>query len=146
VSFQLHPRLQKDCISLGQFPLCAVLLMNDSRYPWCLLVPRREDVTEIFHLHWEDQVQLTRESDFLARRLGGAFKPDKLNIAAIGNLVPQLHLHHVVRYSRDAAWPSPVWGLGTPTPYSDSALESMVQKMTQTLSGANEQGIELLPV
>jgi diadenosine tetraphosphate (Ap4A) HIT family hydrolase len=120
--------------------------MNDSRYPWLLLVPRREDVTEIFHLRWEDQVQLARESDFLARRLSGAFSPDKLNIAAIGNLVPQLHLHHVVRYRGDTAWPSPVWGLGTPTPYSDTALESTIHRLTQTLSGASEQGMELLPV
>jgi len=145
VSFQLHSRLQQDCIALGQLPLSILLLMNDSRFPWCLLVPRRQDVSEIYQLPWDDQVQLARESDYLARALSRTYLPDKLNIAAIGNLVPQLHVHHVVRYKADSAWPAPVWGRGVAVPYSPAGLAATVQGLMQSLKAAGKRDLVLLP-
>lgn len=145
MSFQLHSRLQQDCIALGQLPLSILLLMNDSRFPWCLLVPRRQDVSEIYQLPWDDQVQLARESDYLARALSRTYLPDKLNIAAIGNLVPQLHVHHVVRYKADSAWPAPVWGWGVAVPYSPAGLAATVQGLMQSLKAAGKRDLVLLP-
>ncbi|HEX5635511.1 MAG TPA: HIT domain-containing protein, partial [Gammaproteobacteria bacterium] len=95
---QLHPQLAKDCAELGRFDLCRLLLMNDSLYPWFILVPDREGISEIFQLAETDQRLLMRESLQLARTIHAAFQADKLNIAALGNVVPQLHIHHIVRY------------------------------------------------
>lgn len=131
--FELHPRLQQDCIALGRWPLCRLLLMNDSHYPWFILVPERAGVTEIFQLDEADQRQLLWESSTLARALSETFRADKLNIAAIGNLVPQLHVHHVVRYRGDAAWPAPVWGYTPATPYSEDALAALKNRVAQAL-------------
>ena len=106
----IHSQLQQDCLVLGRFPLSYLLLMKDANYPWFILVPDRQDISEIYQLSGEDQQQLLRESSNLAGFLMQAFGGDKLNIAAIGNIVPQLHLHHVVRYRTDPTWPAPVWG------------------------------------
>ncbi|MGH8397946.1 MAG: HIT domain-containing protein [Gammaproteobacteria bacterium] len=108
--FELHPQLVKDTIVLGRFRLCWLLLMNDSQYPWFILVPERENIREIHELDDADRLQLWDESVRLSRVLTACFKPDKLNIAALGNQVPQLHVHHIVRYRNDPAWPAPVWG------------------------------------
>lgn len=108
--FSLHPQLLADCVEIGRFPLCRLLLMKDGNYPWFILVPEREDVTEIFQLDEQDRQQLLDESCHLAEVLKDVFAADKLNIAALGNMVSQLHLHHVVRYRSDVAWPAPVWG------------------------------------
>lgn len=115
--FSLDPRLQNDTIELGSFPLSLLLLMNDCTYPWLILVPQRAGIREIYQLDPADQCQLLRESSELAAALAAQFQPDKLNIAALGNVVPQLHLHHVVRYRSDPAWPAPVWGKTPPTAY-----------------------------
>lgn len=117
----LHPRLAQDCLRLGAFPLSELLLMNDARFPWFILVPRRDQIREIFELDDPDQAQLLRESSLLSRAMAGALSPDKLNVAAIGNVVPQLHLHHVARFHDDAAWPAPVWGRGEAEPYAADA-------------------------
>jgi len=127
--FALHPRLQNDCLELGRFELCRLLLMNESRYPWLILVPERKGVGEIYQLDAADQVLLVRESSLLARGLAAAFAADKLNIAAIGNLVPQLHVHHVVRYRGDAAWPAPVWGKFAPLPYGEVGLQQVLARL-----------------
>ena len=108
--FYLHPQLDKDCIVVGDFPLCRLLLSKDSRYPWFILVPRKQDITEIFELSESDQAQLSRESIHLSRTLHQVYEADKLNVAALGNMVSQLHIHHIVRYHGDDAWPAPVWG------------------------------------
>lgn len=110
MNFQLHPQLGKDCLHIGQLPLCEVLLMNDASYPWLILVPRRPELVEIFQLTLDDQHQLIRESSFIAQQISLAFNADKINIAALGNVVSQLHVHHIVRYQTDPAWPAPVWG------------------------------------
>jgi len=118
VTFALHPRLAADAIVLGDFPLCRLLLMNDAQYPWFILVPRRDGAREIYLLDEADQQQLWRESALLSRALMDAFGGEKLNVAALGNVVPQLHLHHIVRFASDAAWPGPVWGRHPPRPYT----------------------------
>jgi len=130
--FELHPRLAEDTIGLGRFPLCRVLLMNESRYPWLILVPERPDISEIHELSEADQVQLIRESSALAAHLKRVLAADKLNVAAIGNLVPQLHVHHVVRYRNDPAWPAPVWGRFSPAPYTAMALEPLMERLSLT--------------
>lgn len=131
--FLLHPRLESDCIFLADLPLSRLLLMSDARYPWCILVPRRDDLSEIYQLADKEQRQLWSESAILGKGMMEAFGGDKLNIAALGNLVPQLHLHHIVRYRDDAAWPGPVWGVGTPAAYSDSQLGEVRERLRAVL-------------
>ena len=126
---RIHERLQQDCLVVGRFPLCHLLLVRDANYPWFILVPDREGLTEIYQLDTADQQQLTRESAMLASVLAEQFQADKINIAAIGNLVPQLHVHHVVRYRTDAAWPAPVWGAVAAIPYTDEALFGVIRKL-----------------
>lgn len=130
--FELHPRLVQDCIALGRFSLCRLLLMNESRYPWFILVPEREGLTEIHQLSKADRERLVGESCELASRLADLFQADKMNIASIGNLVPQLHLHHVVRYRNDPAWPAPVWGRFEPLPYREAAIADLRAKLEST--------------
>jgi diadenosine tetraphosphate (Ap4A) HIT family hydrolase len=132
--FLLHPRLAQDCVELARLPLCRLLLMKERRYPWLILVPQRPGVTEIFQLPESEQQQLLRESSSLARSLMAEFAADKLNIAAIGNLVPQLHLHHVLRYRHDPAWPGPVWGRFTPEPYAAGELQQIQGRLRRALS------------
>jgi diadenosine tetraphosphate (Ap4A) HIT family hydrolase len=108
-------------------------LMNDARYPWCLLVPRRYDLVELYQLSDTDQQQLWQESSTLGAAMMEAFGGDKLNIAALGNLVPQFHMHHIVRYRDDEAWPNPVWGVGTPTPYTEAQLAEVQQRLRAAL-------------
>jgi len=127
----LHPQLEKDCFVIGQLPLCTVLLMNDANYPWFILVPQRENITEIHQLSNEDQQQLMRESSQLAALIEKEFKADKINVAALGNMVPQLHIHHIVRYKSDPAWPAPVWGKYPAVPYPEVRVERLVDRMRQ---------------
>ena len=121
--FQLHPRLAADTVIAGRFKLSLCLLVNDARYPWCILVPQREGISEIYQLPEDDQYQLQRESSRLAEAMMTLFTADKMNLAALGNLVPQLHLHHVARYRDDAAWPGPIWGVGDSQPYTPEQIE-----------------------
>ncbi|TLM65548.1 MAG: HIT domain-containing protein, partial [Deltaproteobacteria bacterium] len=116
--FSLDPRLQGDTLPLGAFPLSRLLLMNDRTYPWLILVPQRPDIREIYQLAPADRRQLLDESCQLAEAMAALFRPDKLNIAALGNVVPQLHVHHVARFCTDPAWPAPVWGKGPAIPYA----------------------------
>jgi diadenosine tetraphosphate (Ap4A) HIT family hydrolase len=127
--FELHPRLAQDGLPLGGFPLCRLLLMNESRYPWFILVPERPAVSEIYQLPEADRIQLMRESCALSEVLAELFRADKLNVAAIGNRVPQLHVHHVVRYRSDPAWPAPVWGRFEPLPYTEAAVADIRAKL-----------------
>jgi len=129
----LHPRLAEDCIVLGRFPLSLVLLMNDANYPWFILVPDRKNVCEIYQLSTEDQICLQHESSYLAAQLATMYSADKMNVAALGNVVPQLHLHHIVRYKHDPVWPAPVWGKLPAIPYTSDAVENIRDKLAQTL-------------
>ncbi len=133
MTFLLHPQLDKDCKYVGHFPLCRLLLMDDSQFPWFILVPEVEGITEIYQLDDKHQMMLIEESSRLASQLTKLFKPDKLNIAAIGNLVPQLHVHHVVRYHHDKAWPAPVWGKFPTIPYSEDEKDARVKMVADAL-------------
>ncbi len=133
MSFQLHPRLAEDCISIGQFELCRLLMMNDSQYPWFILVPERPELQEIYQLNKAERALLTEESSYLAESLAKLYKADKMNIAAIGNLVPQLHIHHVVRYQIDKAWPAPVWGKFAAVPYNEQQIIDNIDRLKDCL-------------
>jgi len=133
--FVLHPRLQQDCLDLGRFELCRLLLMDESRYPWLILVPEREGVSEIYQLSAADQALWLRESSALTQSLAEGFAADKMNIAAIGNLVPQLHVHHIVRYRGDPAWPAPVWGKFDPLPYGETGRAAVLARLKTCLPG-----------
>lgn len=124
--FELHPQLQNDTLPIGRFDLSLVLLHRDSQYPWCILVPARPDITEIYQLSEDDQQQLWKESAQLSRAMAALFKPDKLNVAAIGNLVPQLHVHHVARFRSDPTWPRPIWGALPAKAYEQEQLGERV--------------------
>lgn len=134
MAFQLHPRLEQDCINVGRFELCRLLMMNDSQYPWFILVPEREEIKEIYQLDKTDRDLLSEESNYLAETLARIFQADKMNIAAIGNMVPQLHIHHIVRYRTDRAWPAPVWGKFDAVPYSAQQMEGTLAKLKTSLS------------
>ena len=121
-SFVLHEKLEADTISLGQSRLCELRLMNDSQWPWVLLVPRVSRIREIYQLPKSQQLRLVEESSLMGEAMMQAFAGDKLNVAALGNMVPQLHLHHIVRYEGDPAWPGPVWGKVPATPYTEQAI------------------------
>ena len=136
MTFQLHPRLQQDSIKIGQFILSQLRLINDSQYPWFILVPERKDVSEIYQLSEKDQQQLQQESSLLTKTLVEIYKADKMNIAAIGNIVPQLHIHHIVRYKTDIAWPAPVWGKFDSIPYTEQQLEKIKTQINYTLMGS----------
>lgn len=131
--FELHPQLANDCITVGDFPLSRLLLMNDAQYPWCILVPRVADVTEVFDLDLADQQRLAAESVLLSRLLSKEFAADKMNVAALGNVVSQLHVHHVVRYHDDGAWPAPVWGRLPVRPCSALELSHRLERLAGIL-------------
>ena len=131
--FALDPRLAADTFVVGETPLSQVLLMNDARYPWLILVPWRCDITEPFELSEADQAQLWRESMRLGEAMKAHFAADKLNIAALGNQVAQLHVHHIARFHADDAWPGPVWGVGSAVPYSEAALKVLMNELRSLL-------------
>lgn len=131
--FQLDPRLDNDCYRVTELPLCTLLMMNDAQYPWFILVPRRADVTEIYQLNEADEAQLWCESRQLSEALVRLFAGDKLNLAALGNVVPQLHLHHIVRYTNDLAWPAPVWGKYQAQPYTEEQAQQRLQLLQAQL-------------
>ncbi|MBT8121082.1 MAG: HIT domain-containing protein [Gammaproteobacteria bacterium] len=129
----MHPVLAQDCLLIGHFPLCRLLLMQDANYPWFILVPDRAEITEVHQLSTDDQQQLMHESVILSRVLEEVFRPDKLNLAALGNVVPQLHVHHVVRYRNDPAWPDPVWGRVPRREYTQRDLKAVQEKIVRQL-------------
>lgn len=132
--FKLHPQLAQDTHWVLDLPLSQLLLMNDSRYPWLILVPRRNGVREIYELNSDERQQLWAESDLISRALQALFQPDKLNIAALGNVVEQLHVHHIARFRTDAAWPAPVWGKFPPESYSTAAAQQRCEQLRDYLS------------
>jgi len=131
--FKLHPQLIQDTISLGNFPLCDVLLMNDARYPWIILVPQRADITEIYQLNLDDQQQLMLESNFVAKQLSASVNAHKMNVAALGNVVPQLHIHHIARFKTDETWPAPVWGKGEAIAYNKDEYQAFAEYIKSCL-------------
>lgn len=120
--FDLDPRLRHDSHFIADLPLCQARLMNDARFIWLVLVPRRAGIREVFELNHQEQSQLWREATLLGQATLDAVQGDKLNLATLGNVVAQLHLHVVVRRTDDAAWPAPVWGHGEAQPYEENDL------------------------
>jgi diadenosine tetraphosphate (Ap4A) HIT family hydrolase len=133
ISFDLDPRLANDTAWLRDWPLCKVLLMNDRRYSWIVLVPRRSGVCEPFDLKRADQAQLWREVMHAGEILKAAAPCTKVNIGTLGNIVRQLHIHIVARNEGDFAWPGPVWGQGAPERFELAALESRIAAFRATL-------------
>lgn len=142
MSFELHPQLAQDTVYIGHFPLCDVLLVRDAHYPWVILVPPEENIEEIYQLRISDQMQLMRESCTLSKCLADAFEADKMNIAALGNVVPQLHLHHVVRYQSDPAWPGPIWGKLPALAYTQHEFTARVAAIHQALENTEFKPVD----
>jgi diadenosine tetraphosphate (Ap4A) HIT family hydrolase len=132
-AFALDPRLVADTHALGELEFSRVLLMDDARFPWLILVPRRTGLRELTDLAQSEQRILLDEIDRSARALQTLFVPDKLNIAALGNVVAQLHVHVIARFAGDAAWPRPVWGAGARTPYAADAMRECVHALCGAL-------------
>ncbi|WP_460950337.1 HIT domain-containing protein [Pseudomonas marginalis] len=131
--FALDQRLQQDTLVMGDFPLCRLLLSNDSNYPWFILVPRINDISEVFQLDVADQQRLWQETTALAQSLNGGFCADKMNIGALGNVVSQLHVHVIVRKRDDAAWPAPVWGKHPAQSYTDAQVAAIRGRLRELL-------------
>lgn len=132
-NFAVHERLANDALIVGDMALCRVLLMNDCRFPWAVLVPRREGATEIHDLPQADRVRLIDEVALVSSALKKLSGAQKMNVAALGNIVRQLHVHIVARNEGDDAWPGPVWGAGEPTPYADGAAEACAAELKKAL-------------
>lgn len=124
MAFELHHRLTADCFLIGDFSLCRALLVDDNRFPWCILVPRRAALCDLHDLAETDRAALFDEIDVVSRVLKELHGADKINVAALGNQVPQLHVHVISRSVDDAAWPGPVWGVGTAVPYAEGLAEA----------------------
>lgn len=134
--FTLHPRLKADTIPIGELPLSAALLVNDARFPWLMLVPQRPDLVELTDLTEADAGALMQEIRVATRVMLELAKPDKVNVGALGNVVPQLHVHVIGRYRSDPAWPNPVWDSGTPQPYPDHAAAALVERAAGLFAAA----------
>jgi diadenosine tetraphosphate (Ap4A) HIT family hydrolase len=132
--FELDSRLKNDTVTLASWPLCEVLLMNDVQYPWVILVPKVEGATELFHLNKTQRQQLDAESILLSETLMSVFQGDKLNVAALGNVVSQLHIHHVVRFKSDITWPAPVWGKFPAQAYSEVELQERMRQLSALIN------------
>lgn len=132
--FDMDSRLQQDSMVLGDFPLCRLLLSKDANYPWFILVPRRAGVSELFDLSQEDQAQLWKETTYLAEALKHEFAADKMNVATLGNVVSQLHMHVIVRRHGDAAWPAPVWGKVPAVGYTPEQVDAIRQRLRARLA------------
>ncbi|WAB96960.1 MULTISPECIES: HIT domain-containing protein [Pseudomonas] len=137
--FEMDLRLQQDSLVLGDFPLCRLLLSKDANYPWFILVPKRAGVSELFDLSPDDQAQLWKETTCLAEALKTEFAADKMNVATLGNVVSQLHMHVIVRRHGDAAWPAPVWGKVPAVEYGPGQVDAIRQRLRVLLDDAYEE-------
>ena len=129
LKFQLDKRLESDTFWVGDMPLCKVLLMNVANFPWIILVPRVSDKSEIFDLNQSDLEKYHRETSYLLQSMSKLYVADKMNIASLGNLVPQLHTHIIVRYKKDDAWPNPVWSYPDMIPYKTNEYQMEIDKI-----------------
>ena len=133
MAFKLHAQLDQDTLELGRLRLSRVLLMLDANYPWLILVPEREGIKELFELNNDEQLCLMKEVTRCSQTLHEAFSADKINVAALGNMVPQLHVHLIVRYTQDPAWPEPVWGKLPRKEYEADELKARVAQLSALL-------------
>ncbi len=137
--FTLDSRLDADTHPIGDLPLCRVLLMDDARFPWLILVPQKPDLAELIDLDEAERGIAMQEIAAVSAALKAEFNPDKLNVAALGNQVRQLHIHVIARFISDAAWPNPVWGNGRRQPYPGHMAGSIVNRLFKALQNT---GIE----
>ena len=135
-SFVLDPRLAADTVPVCELPLSRVLLLDDARFPWLVLVPRRQHAVELSDLAAADRHRLLDEISAASAALRTLCQPDKLNIAALGNVVAQLHVHVIARFASDCAWPQPVWGVGKAAPYSPAARDDRCAQLQRLLRAA----------
>lgn len=129
--FVLHAQLAADTFAVGEFDLCSLRLMDDANHPWLILVPRVADVRELVDLDVSQQIALMREIDRCSRVLQALYSPDKLNVAALGNVVPQLHVHVIARFRSDPAWPAPVWGRVPARAYAPAARDALLLQLRE---------------
>jgi diadenosine tetraphosphate (Ap4A) HIT family hydrolase len=135
MAFVLHPTLAKDTVPVGDLPLCRVLLMNSRHFPWLVLVPRREALRELFDLSEADHRVLSDEIHKVSRQFRELTGAHKMNVAALGNIVPQLHIHVIARFKEDAAWPNPVWSCQLlPQNYGEMECAEFTKKIRETLA------------
>ena len=135
-TFTLHPQLERDTFPIGELPLCRALLVNNALFPWLILVPRIGNAHEIIDLAPSDQHRLMDEIALISNVVQVTFKAEKLNIAALGNQVPQLHVHVIARFAKDAAWPNPVWGVKG-EPYADAG--PLLRQLRDTLPALRQK-------
>ena len=139
-AFTLHERLAADSMEVGRWPLNLVLLMNDASYPWLILVPRRPGLRDLHELAPQDQPVMMAEMVSAAGLVQSVFQAEKMNVAALGNQVPQLHVHVVARFAADQAWPNPVWGVRPPRPYGDKAARERLALLRRELQVTPPEG------
>ena len=139
MAFEIHPKLLEDCVYVGDLYLCEVLLMNDSRFPWVILVPKAEGLRDFHDLPLEQRDDLYDDIEAVSKTLQLYCDAHKLNVAALGNQVPQLHIHVIGRRTDDAAWPGPVWGSGEAVPYGDKELDSFCRELRMGLAIGDEE-------
>ena len=133
--FVLHPMLDQDTVPVTDLPLCTVRLMDDSRFPWIVLIPKLADLREIHRLEKRMRNELMDEIALCSAAMEREYSADKMNVAALGNMVPQLHIHIIARFESDAAWPGPVWGVGEALPYGD-LMQAEVRRIREVIHGA----------
>lgn len=133
-SFELHPDLARDGIQITNLRLSHLLLMNDAAWPWLVLVPQRPNKKDFHDLDPMDQYRVCDEITLCSQALSRLFNPDKVNVAALGNMTPQLHIHVIARFSDDPAWPGPIWGKQAMQPYPAHQLEERLQVLRQELT------------
>ncbi len=133
MTFELHPQLAADTFEVARLELCELLLMNDARYPWCILVPRLPGLRDLHEVPAENKQMLLAEIDRVAAALKALTHAYKMNVAALGNMVEQLHVHVIARQRDDAAWPGPVWGVGEARAYAEDAVAARIEQLRTAL-------------
>lgn len=132
--FKLDPRIEKDSIFVKELPLCQLRLQNDSRYPWFVLLPRVNELTEVHQLSEHEQMQLMKESALVSKALTATTQCKKINVANLGNVVEQLHWHVVARFEHDQTWPGPIWGIGASIAWQDQKRAEFIDSFLENLS------------
>ncbi|MBN2654888.1 MAG: HIT domain-containing protein [Nitrospirae bacterium] len=131
--FELNQRLRADTFEVAVLDLSLLLLMNDKTAPWLILVPQRQEIKEMHHLDKNDLAMLAEEITLVSCLVEKVFVPDKINVASLGNIVPQLHIHIVGRFKNDRAWPGPVWGASGAEPYDATEAARLIERLKSEL-------------
>lgn len=143
--FKLHPQLEQDTLCVGELSLCKILLMDDRRFLWLILIPKRKNIKEIIELTQEEALLLMGEVCLVSNILKEFKNPDKLNVAALGNMVPQLHIHVIARFISDAAWPQSVWGIGSAEPYAAHSSQILLDQLRDLFADRSDEWVSACP-